>query len=377
MMEDYLMKNKCKILWRSFGTAIRSANKHRKASTATDLQDRYVHAVTKRLPPSQREEAGQNIRKIIKDALSAQFPGKEDHLESVASTEAVEAVLIGLGHPRDLADSYREEKKYLIGPEFFDLYLLILKIVLLAVAGGLLIAITIKVLTDPPSGFFAAANEILSTVTSGLFGAFTWVTVIFAILSRYADPELKEELLGARKSWNPSDLPEIPAKRVLIKRSEPIFGLIIHIVLFILFNYAPQVIGVISFESGSSVVVPFLNLSNLSSFTLLVNIILFIGILKEIAQLLEGKHTLRLSIGSFIAGTLAVVLTLILINNPLFWNQNFVNDLTRVFGTDFTDGLNLNQAISIAHKSIIVVILAGLVIETATDFYKSLRYGSD
>ena len=107
--------------------------------------DRYVYDVTWRLPKAQREDIDQELRGLIEDMLeqAGPNPGKE----------AVEEVLIELGRPSKLAAKYRGNKRFLIGPEMFDTYFLVLKIVLGATALGLAIAIIIGAINTPPQNF--------------------------------------------------------------------------------------------------------------------------------------------------------------------------------------------------------------------------------
>ncbi|MHB1485545.1 MAG: HAAS signaling domain-containing protein [Saccharofermentanales bacterium] len=338
---------------------------------SSELISRYVYAVTKHIPAKQRDDIDKEIRTMIDDMLTDRFPGKEQEIESVRD------VLTGLGNPYDLAQKFQDTKRYLIGPDYFDIYLFILKIVLAAVSGGLLIALTIKNVVAPPADPFVMAGEILSTIFSALFGVFAWVTIIFALISYYADPSLKSEIMKIKEQnkWSLSDLPEIPGKKAIIKKSEPITGIIFQILALILFNYAPQIFGIISSKGDTTTIIPILNLEKLSSFIILINIIIFIGLIKETARLLEGRYTLRLSIGISFLGCLSLILTVLLITNQQFWNPDFAIDFAKAFGTEFPPFFNIADASSSILKIFIGLAVFGYIVETITNFYRAIKYG--
>lgn len=345
--------------------------KSKNQSDSSGLIDKYVYAVTKHIPAKQKDDIDKEIRTLIDDMLTDKFPGKEQEIESIRE------VLTELGNPYDLAKKYLETKRYLIGPEYFDIYIFILKIVLAAVSGGLLIALTIKNVVTLPADPFAMAGEVISTIISALFGVFAWVTIIFALISYYADPYLKSEIMKIREEnkWSLSDLPEIPGKKAIIKKSEPIAGIVFQILALILFNYAPQILGIISSKGGTTTIIPMLNLDKLSSFIILINIIIFIGLIKETARLLEGRYTLRLSIGISILGCISLILTVLLITNPQFWNPNFAIDFAKAYETEFPSFFNIADASSSILKIFIGLAVFGYIVETITNFYKAIRYG--
>lgn len=335
------------------------------------LTDRYVYAVVKHLPAKQREDIEMEIRSLVDDMLHDLYPDKE------ADPESVSAVLAELGNPSVLADRYRDKKTFLIGPEYFDVYFIVLKIVLAAVTGGMVIAMTLKNVVTPPANFLIFAAELVSTVLGAVFQGFAWVTIIFALIERYADPSVKNDLSdikGISKPWKPEDLPLIPEKNALIRKSEPIVGIIFGVLFLVVLNTAPQIIGVIFTLNESAQMIPFFNLDHFSNFLPLLNVIICLGLLKESFRLFEGKHTLRLSAASLILGACSLVLTISVISNPDFWNQNFVQDFADFMNiTGFGDA-DPDKIISNIFKGVIALSVFGFVVETITNFYKAIRY---
>jgi hypothetical protein len=346
---------------------------------SNEIINRYVYAVTKRLPVKQREDIGQEIRSLIDDMLQDSYPEQQDNTEQKYSPECVIAVLNELGNPYDLAAKYRDNKRSLIGPEYFETYLFVLKIVLAAVTGGLLIALTIKNIVGDPIHPTIMVIEMVRSLVSALFNVFAWVTIIFALIGHYGEDKIDKAIEEVKKEikWTLEDLPEIPSQKAVIKKGEPIAGMIFGLIGFILFNYAPQALSIISFDNGVAKSVPILNIEGIASFILIINMIIFIGFIKEIAQLLEGRHTMRLSIATALISSITLILSVYLITSPDFINPNFAAEMSTVFGEGTFDGFAVFGGFQTLVKVIIGFSIFGFIVETIGNFYKSLAFSSD
>ncbi len=344
-----------------------------KIKNSSDLKERYIYAVTKRLPAKTKDDIENEIRTLIDDMAEDMYPTSPD------SFEAIRAVLLKLGNPKKLAEKYSGSKNYLIGPDQFDNYITVLKIVLIAVTGAMLLTLIIKNVVDTPSNVFVLFGETVSTLLSALVGAFAWVTLIFALIGYNERKNAKipsEESNIKKEDWDISDLPEIPARKALVSKSETIFGIIFYIIFFVLFNYAPQFIGIIAIENDITKVVPFLNLDNVKSFVIIVNIILALGLIREVAKLIEGKYTFRLSVFSLIASSVSLILTIILVKGSNFWNQSFLTEIKNTFGIDKISDFNLENSIMTIAGLFIGVAVVIFIAENISNFYKSFKYGS-
>ncbi|MDF2557373.1 MAG: hypothetical protein K0R71_1201 [Bacillales bacterium] len=183
-----------------------------------ELIERYIYAVTKRLPETQRADVAKELRGNIEDMLSDQPTAKE-----------VEDVLLELGEPSKLAFEYRGKKRYLIGPEYFDQYIHVLKLtcVILAAIGAIGTFIEAYVSHVNENSFeymFEVFWNIIGSGFNGALHAFAWVTGIFFIFERF---DIGFDGKYKRSEWSPLDLPEIPKKvSKPIHRSEIIGDLI-------------------------------------------------------------------------------------------------------------------------------------------------------
>lgn len=185
-----------------------------------DLIKRYVEETVRHLPAKEREEVALELEANIEDMLGGD-----------SSREKVEEALLALGSPATLARQYRGKERYLIGPETFDLYVMVLKIVSLVV-GLVTMVITFVSLffASDPINIAQMIAKVLASVFSSLSSAFLWVTITFAIMSYY---QVKTE----PDQWNRKtlyELEEAPTRR--IKKSDSIgdmVGLSIFFVLLI------------------------------------------------------------------------------------------------------------------------------------------------
>lgn len=168
----------------------------------TTLTDRYVHAVTTRLPEGQRDDIARELRATIEDTLAAAPPGADP-------VETERRVLLDLGHPDVLADRYRGEPRALIGPRLYPAWLRTLTALLTWVPLLAAAVVTALALLDGDTPLAVLGAGISALVWSALQVAF-WVTLGFAIAERAgtgaAEPGVPD--VGDGDDWDPAGLPD-------------------------------------------------------------------------------------------------------------------------------------------------------------------------
>lgn len=289
--------------------------------------NRYIFDVTRRLPQSQKEDISRELRGLIDDMLEAQAQGEP-------TEQDLNAVLLKLGEPKKLANQYRDKNRYLIGPAYYDQYLLLLKIVLRTVFFGMMVASFVNAaLTlnfdslsmEVNFVVLALVNGVISGF-SGLFQGFAWVTVIFACIEYAAKKEPGKA--ASQGLWNPSTLPPVPSETAVIRKSEPIAGIILTVVVIILFNFAPQLMGAYSTKNGFASI-PIFDLQVLNQSLLFFNICFAMGILRESCKLFFGRYSMKLAMIVLALNAVTVLLTVLLFSNTALWNPDFL----RMFST--------------------------------------------
>lgn len=328
-----------------------------------ELIDRYVYYVTIRLPQSQRADIEKELRGLIEDMLSnrSKNPTKQD----------VEAVLKELGKPAELASKYRGTTRYLIGPEYFDIYFLVLRIVIAAAGFGIVLAMTIGYIATPPLNVIRAIAEFIASVISGLFQAFASVTIVFALIQHFVPPN---ELLKGRE-WKVEDLPPIPVKRARIKKSEPIVGMIFLVIILIIFNAAPQIFGAY-ISTNSLTVIPVFNLTVLKNMLPIINAVILLSILKEMFKLITSQYTIKLAVAITIINVLAMIATIFVFISPDIWNQSFVLNISSAYNIGVNTSGKLSYLWSMLPKIIVGLTSFGYIVDSIVAITKSIYHRS-
>ncbi len=328
------------------------------AKNNTELIERYVYHVTKRLPQPQRADIEKELLGLIDDMLSARgdAPSKDD----------VTAVLRELGRPAELAAKYKGSRQHLIGPEYFDTYLLVLKIVLAAVTFGMVVARSIGFAVEPPANVFAAFGLFIAAIFSALVQAFAWVTVIFALIERFAkDAPWKE------KDWDPADLPPVPAHKVTIKKGEPIVGIVFSVLFLVLVNAAPQLFSAYIYSDGTLNTIPVFDLIVFRQLLPLINVMICLGILKEILRLAAGRYTIGLAAAMTVINIASIILFIFTFGPASqIWNAGFMTGL----GTTWGASAAAAHIWSIIPKILVGLVIFGNVVDIITMFFRALRH---
>jgi hypothetical protein len=263
----------------------------------TELFDRYVHEVGRRLPRKQRADVKAELHSLLTDALQDRLAGGE--AEDKAALEAAQvAILEEFGPPEKVAAQYAPPRRYLIGPRVFEIYL----IVAASVAGSLSLVfliilplITIWGEGEPLRVLGSYYVEILGDYLGIILSSFGSVTLTFAILERVL-PKSGFEDEEKKEPWDPRSLPKIEdPSRVQIG------GLIVETVLIVIalivFNFFPQWIGlnyVASVDDAPRrwLSIPLLAPTFFSAYLPLLNMLWILNIGLNLVLLRQGKWQL-------------------------------------------------------------------------------------
>jgi hypothetical protein len=161
----------------------------------TDLVERYLASVERRLPTTSAKDITAELREAVLAAVEA----KEGELGRAANADEVAAVLRMFGAPAVVAARY-EGRMHLIGPVLYPWFWPAQR-----TAVGITVAIFIvlmalrAVASDEP---VRAMLRSMDNVVHWALTAFAVVTLVFVAVERWGDPEK----LAAR-SWDPKSLP--------------------------------------------------------------------------------------------------------------------------------------------------------------------------
>lgn len=196
-----------------------------------EIIERYIYAIQRRLPLKTRDDITKEIKSLIFDELEGNF-GKKDTYEE----KEIEQVLVEMGRPRTVAARYRGDKQYLIGPEIFPYYKMVLAIAAGATTLGLLISFIVSCFSLD-GGSWEGMKLILGfvgSVFSAMLGLVGGVTIAFAIIERVSNMKCNE--INFDDEFVPKDLPELPEEKEKVTLVGSIFSIVFTIIWIVVLN---------------------------------------------------------------------------------------------------------------------------------------------
>ena len=277
--------------------------------------------------------------------------------------EKIDKVLRELGNPKELANRYREKERYLIGPNYFDKYIFVMKIVVLSIFVGISIASGLGVVFSIES-IAEMIGSYISTLFSAILQGAAWVTGIFALLEYN---EISVDTGMEQGIWEPSQLPMLPEKKALISRGESVFSIIIITIFLQLFFFLPEIIG-IYFKVGSELsFIQLFNLDEITVFKVIVFVIFTINILIELIKIIKGRWTIKVAIITSVLSVISSALFIYTISNMNILNSDIVQKIEQYTPISFEKMILLTIAV-------IIIVTIG---ESISSLYKGIKYGGE
>jgi hypothetical protein len=216
------------------------------------LTELYLDEIRRHLPPKNREDILKEIHSTLIDMIEDRnpYPGQ------TPEDELVKSVLQEFGAPREVAQQYTEHN-FLIGPRMYPLYLQVLKIVLIVIAGLNVFGIIMTIINASglSNNLFEAIAQLLGGIFSSLFTGFGIVTLVFASIERTSPEEWKVKI---GKDWTPDDL-LTQEDRKSIKVIELAFEITFTLIFIVLLNFFLDRIGIYYLDENRWVSAPILN----------------------------------------------------------------------------------------------------------------------
>jgi len=326
-----------------------------------ELIDRYIYAVTRRLPPKLRGDVEQELAGLIADMLEARCG------EVLPTDKDIRVVLTELGSPEQLAAKYSgDEGRALIGGEYFALYKMVLKIVLPIAAAGIAFASVLSLFTggELEGNVWLLIAKTVGGALGGAFGgllqAFAIITFIFAVF------EWKKVKFGDGDFI--TALPQVPAKDERIKLWEPIAGMVWAVVAAVFFLGFPQAAG---FWFGEAGWLPIFDVINIRGFWLPIILWAVLGIAKEIVRLIDGRYTKRLAVAASVANPIIAAAAVIVFRSGSIMNRAFLFNMRLLFEAE---AQFITLIFEKFHLFFLGIVIFALVVETVTFWAKALKY---
>lgn len=325
-----------------------------------ELIERYVYAVTKRLPYGMRKDIEKELRVLIGDML-------EERCKGVRPEERdVRVVLAELGKPSELAAKYDPEgERSLIGPGYYRLYTQVLKLALPIVAMALAISAVVSMaLGDGEGHWFIQIAEWLGNIITVTITLFAGITIAFAIMERKGvSINLDSDELD--------NLPAVPKENERIKKSDCIAGMVFSVVALVVFCFTPGIIGFYSFENRDVSVIPLFQNDVIRSLWPFWAAFFVLGVSREIFKLFEGVYTKRLAVYSAFVNIASAALCAGVFLRSNLLNTAFLDRIHELMGADAGFAYEIFAKFNIF---LFVVISFALVLDTITVIVRAVKY---
>mgnify|MGYP000162135486 CR=1 FL=1 len=219
-----------------------------------NLIERYVSEIGKQLPRKSRADIETEIRSTLEDMLEE----RSAKAGRPADDEMVKELLKEYGAPDKVAESYLPTR-YLIGPELYPIFALIVKIVFTVLGVIWLILFGVRIATSDLTmqSFGALLGTHFLQWSGGLISAFGNIVLVFAILQWVnAGKNFKDET--KEEEWSPEELTKEPDPDE-IRPWEPIVTIVFTTLGLLVFNFYPQVLGMTIFAGEATLFIPALS----------------------------------------------------------------------------------------------------------------------
>ncbi len=332
-----------------------------------DLIERYIYDVTRRLRPDMREDIGEELRTLIED---------------MAEEQSVEEILQELGEPAGLARKYRGDKDSLISGEYYDMYWLIMKIVLICAGAGLVVSQIISSVVQVFSDGYEALTHYreyleaglgFSIIVGALLEIFAIITIVFILLEKY-----KVKINQEGMAWSIEKLPEIPAEESIIKKTSMIVEIVFSVLFAVLYVAVPHLMGAWIMPAGENAGIRTIPIFNLVIWYQVLPLLLLttaLGILNSIVKLVQGCYNITVMIVTVVCNTVSFILSVIVFKGYSVWNPDFGPALEKVMqATIQSEGdWQVYWNTPMVSNVVLLILAAIFILDTGVIAYRTIK----
>lgn len=309
----------------------------------------YLYAIGKYLPPSQRDDILKNIEANIYEYL------EENHGEREYTENEIADALYNMGNPKKVAQSYLDKPRYLIGPQYIDTYLLVVKIALLGISIGLAVVSIIKFTVD--GNLFMSLLSFFGGVWNGGLVMVGIVTIIFSLVERYDETD-SSPFDDKDEKWSLEALDAPPETTNQVKVTDLIFESIFILVLLAFLNHGSALPRI--FE-GTTIV--FMNYEALAPYLFWINLTLGLNLLLNLYLLIKRNWNVVTRLVSIALDLAGIGIFAILALTPDLMDFSGIPNIAQEEMLGIEAGVNLGLKIG----------LAAIIVITLVEVFKHFR----
>ncbi|WP_026821021.1 hypothetical protein [Arthrobacter castelli] len=293
-------------------------------TSQSSLEERYIWQVERRLPESMRDDVGQELRGAIADMVEARG----------GSDDAVGDALTELGNPRALAESYAPPRRYLIGPDVFEAYLHILKLILGIVVPLVLVVRLVIGLWDPGANVIETIIESVGHAIGVGIQIFFWLTILFTFVDRMNELSGNRSLKPGPGGWSVDDLPPVPVKRQITAVDSAV-GIVLLIFAAVAIVWQ-QFRSVFSNADGA---IPLLEPELWNAWIPAFMVLLALGIGMELWKYLAGRWKMSVVVANAVLDVVTVGFVVLLVSTQQWMNPQFASAYAAATGNPFNEAV--------------------------------------
>ncbi|WP_155593104.1 HAAS signaling domain-containing protein [Lysinibacillus cavernae] len=329
------------------------------------LIDSYIQEVSKRLHKNKRQEIELELKATIEDMLPEEY-----------SESDVKEALKKLGNPVEVAASYHDTPRFLIGPDVFDHYTRTIKLV---IPWAIIITVVVQVIEKIVlysgeeallSTIISAFAIIIAAIISVLFHVLFWITVIFIILDRSGPDKIQLPFLRDPKQWSPDDLIKLKTipKDKIITINDTIFSLLGTIIFAFVYWNAYRLLGIYTTNDNGSLkfVMPIFNQNVLQSFAPVILLCIIVSLALTFLKWRAGQWTMLIAITNALLQSVGTILFILMATH-----QDFIHSASIPYIAAITETTSAKVTFSIDKILLVSMIIA--VLANAFDIYQGFK----
>jgi hypothetical protein len=115
------------------------------------------------------------------------------------------------------------------------------------------------------------------------------------------------------------------------------------------------------------------NLDVLRSMLLLINVLICLGMLKDVLRLIAGRYTLKVSLSIAAINIAMLVLNIVIFLPPAIWNADFLTSLYAATSIELFASQGAQAFWTVLPTVIVVLASIGYVSDTGVTLYRGIR----